>query len=89
MFIEPGTIIFDERSEQDGITGIQQAIGFDLKASIEYREINANGYDTYVATTYNGKIIFFKLSSREIEYIDSVDQEKSDIFMKIYDCGSF
>lgn len=33
--------------------------------------------------------INLKLSSREIEYIDSLDQEKSDIFMKLYDCGSF
>lgn len=80
----------EEHSEADGVKGIAQAIGFDLRASMEYRENKVGQcYDTYAATIYKDKVIFFKLSSNGADYIDSVDVGKSKTFVKLYDCGRF
>lgn len=80
----------EEDTEDDGVKGIAQAIYFDLRASIAYRENKlAQSYDTYAATIYKDKVRFFKLSSNGADYIDSVDIRKSKTFMKLYDCGRF
>ena len=79
----------EEHTDQGGIDGILQALRFDLKASIEYREKNAKGYHTYAATLFNGKVLFFRLSTNAFEYVDSVDMTKSKTFMNLYDCGRF
>lgn len=79
----------EEHSKKDAISSIQQAIGFDLKASIEYREKNVKGYDAYIATLYDAKVLFFKLSANGAKYVDCVNVSSSKSFMKLYNCGRF
>ena len=78
-----------EHSGEEGIAGIQQAISFDLKSSIEYRETYVKKYDTFLATLFEQKVLFFRLSSKSVEFLDSVDTIKSKTFMRLYNCGIF
>lgn len=77
-----------EYSEHDAIEGIQKALYRDLCESMKYREENAVGYDTYVATIYEDRMLFFKLAVSCICYIDSVQLDRSYTYMKIANCGS-
>lgn len=79
----------EEHSEKDAIKSIQDAISFDLKASIEYREKNVKDYDAYVATLCDDKVLFFELSADGAEYVDCVNVSSSESFMKLYNCGRF
>lgn len=79
----------EEHSEKDAINSIRQAISFDLKPSIEFREKNVKGYDAYVATMYADKALFFKISINGAEYVDCVNASSSKSFMKLYNCGRF
>ena len=72
--------------EQKCLSGIKNALDFDLKASIEYRNKYAKGYDTFAAAIYDKKMLFFKLSTNKgVEYVDCVCTKKSPTFENLYD----
>lgn len=73
-----------EHTEIEAISGIQNALFRDLKESILYREENTPGFDTYVATIYDKKMLFFQICGAGIELVDSVLLSKSRIFMNLY-----
>ena len=91
LFFIPDVFSYSiEHDEPDAILGIQNALFRDLKESILYREENAPDNDTYLATIYDGKMLFFRICGSEIEYVDSVLLKKSRVFMNLYrlcDCN--
>lgn len=70
--------------EKEAILGIQNAIFRDLKESMLYREENVQGFDTYIATIYDHKMLFFLICETGIDFVDSVPLEKSRIYMDLY-----
>lgn len=85
LFFIPDVFSYQvEHTEIEAISGIQNALFRDLKESILYREENAPGVDTYVATIYDKKMLFFQICGTGIELVDSVLLSKSRIFMNLY-----
>ncbi len=78
-----------DRPERDGIIGIQNALWYDLKTCMNYRERNVGMFDTHLATIYSEKVIIFTKEKDEFRCVDSIEISKSKAFMKLYTCGSF
>lgn len=75
--------------EQEAILRIETAVFRDLQESMKYRYENVSGFDTYVATIFEGKMIFYKLDENAISYIESVELNKSSTYVKLDRCGSW
>lgn len=75
--------------EQEAISRIETAVFRDLQESMKYRYENVSEHDTFVATIFNEKMIFYKLDEKDISYIESVELTKSNTYVKLDRCGSW
>lgn len=73
-----------EYSFFDGVDQIRNALNNDFQYIMQYRSFMMNDrFDTYMAFIYNGRIVFMVKDGVYLDYIDSVNLNKSKIFMDL------
>lgn len=66
----------------------QNALNSDFRYAMQYRTYEVGtGFDTYVAFTYDGRIVFMINDADSLSYIDSVNLTKSPIYMRLLNYG--
>lgn len=73
-----------EYSFLDGVDQIRNALNNDFQYIMQYRSFMTNDrFDTYMAFIYDGRIVFMVKNGVYLDYIDSVNLNKSKIFMEL------
>lgn len=76
-FSEPHTFI-------DGCRIIEEAFNEDLSRIRLYREKMASGFDTFICTVYDNKLLIFEDTGNEWIFRDNVDMMSSKIYRELY-----
>ena len=76
-FSEPHTF-------RDGCKSIENAFNEDLNQIRLYRELNAPGFETYICTIYENKLLIFENEGKQWALQDSVDMMTSEIYKDLY-----
>ena len=76
-FSEPHTF-------RDGCKSIENAFNEDLNQIRLYRELNAPGFETYISTIYENKLLIFENDGKQWALQDSVDMMTSEIYKDLY-----
>jgi len=76
-FSEPHTF-------KDGCKSIEDAFNEDLNQIRLYRERNAPGFETYICTVYENKLLIFENDGKQWALQDSVDMMSSEIYKDLY-----
>ncbi len=85
LLFYPYTMSFSEsHTFEDGCFSILEAFNDDLSNIGDYRKKEAPGFDTYLCTIYNEKLLIFELSAETWELVDFVELKQSKIYMDLY-----
>lgn len=85
LLFYPYTLSFSEpRTFEAGCFSILEAFNDDLSNIGDYRKKEAPGFDTYLCTIYDEKLLIFELSAETWELVDFVELKQSKIYMDLY-----
>lgn len=85
LLFYPYTLLFsDMHTFEDGCKSISEAFNEDLSNIIVYRETAAPGFDTFLCTIYDEKLLIFELSAEAWELADFVELKQSKVYMHLY-----
>ena len=85
LLFYPYTLLFsDMHTFEDGCKSISEAFNEDLSNIIVYRETVAPGFDTFLCTIYDEKLLIFELSADAWELEDFVELKQSKVYMHLY-----
>lgn len=76
-FSEPHTF-------RDGCKSIENAFNEDLNQIRLYRDLNAPGFETYICTIYENKLLIFENDGKQWALQDGVDMMSSEIYKDLY-----
>ena len=76
-FSEPHTF-------RDGCKSIENAFNEDLNQIRLYRDLNAPGFETFICTIYENKLLIFENDGKQWTLQDSVDMMTSEIYKDLY-----
>ena len=75
--------------ESKAFISISEALFHDLKTCIQYRKLYAKDFDTYLATVYENRMLFFNLSESEFKLVDTVNLSSSKLFIHLYNISQW
>lgn len=85
LLFYPYTMMFSEpHSFESGCGSIAEAFNDDLDRIGSYRRYEAPGFDTYLSTIYEKKLLIFQLTDEAWKLEDFVEMELSKIYMDLY-----
>lgn len=85
LLFYPYTLMFSEpHSFESGCGSIAEAFNYDLDRIGSYRRYEAPGFDTYLSTIYEKKLLIFQLTDEAWQLEDFVEMELSKIYMDLY-----
>lgn len=84
LLLYPYTMMFSEpHSFKSGCNSIAEAFNDDLDCIGAYRRYEAPGFDTYLSTVYERKLLIFQLTDEAWRLEDFVEMELSKIYMDL------
>ena len=85
LLFYPYTMMFSEpHSFESGCNSIAEAFNDDLDRIGAYRRYEAPGFDTYLSTVYEKKLLIFQLTDEAWQLEDVVEMERSKTYMDLY-----
>ena len=85
LLFYPYTLMFSEpHSFESGCHSIAGAFNDDLDCIGSYRRYEAPGFDTYLSTIYEKKMLIFQLTNEAWKLEDFVEMKQSKIYMDLY-----
>lgn len=70
-------------TEDEALNSISQGIYNDFREAFKYREMQANGYDTFLVCLFNETFLLFKANSQELSLCEVIKSSKIELFVDL------